>query len=190
MIDEIYPLYCLRGLSKFPELGNPRTRKFDIFRARLGTPINFGRIYENWATDAWSVKLTGAQISSLGAAMFTIPLGIGRFPSNKGVIGLRPGNLTDATTIFEDANFILKFNGSEKYRFLGWDEVPRDFYWRLEGGERIELVVFSPGAIAMDIDDFIYVDLTVHYEPQALILEQEAGDTNVNNLPENTGRRL
>jgi len=190
MIEENYPYFCLRGLSRWPAPGNPRGRKFDLFRSRQGSPINFGKIYENWASDAFSIKFTEADLNAAGRAMFDFFIGYGRFVSNKAVITLRAGNVEDPIATFQDTYFIVKFNGSEKYRFRGWDDIPREFYWRLEGGERIELVVFSELAVALPQSSFLYFDMAVMYEPQALILDQEDGSADVTKITGNTGRRL
>lgn len=179
MIEETYQYFCLRGLSRFPAPGNPRGRKFDLFRARQGSPINFGKIYENWASDIFTLKLSDEDLNAPGRNSVSTTFGKGRFVSNKAIFGLRAGLVENPITVFQDTHFILKFNGAEKYRFTGWDDCPRELYWRLEGGETLNLDIFSEGALNMPQGSFIYIDLVVHYEPQALILDDEYGSRDV-----------
>lgn len=182
MIEEIYPMYCIRGLSKFPEMGNPRTRQFDLFRARNGSVVNTGRVAENWANDCWSNKIVCTDLNSALPIMHEQELGIVRFISNRAVLSLRRGDTDDPIVSFEDAVFIIKSNGIELYRFVGWDDLPREIMWRMQGGETISLIIFSPTGIVIEPTDYFYLDLVIFYEPQALILDKEEGSVDVRKI--------
>jgi len=176
MIIENYLYYCLRGLVRVPAPGNPRARKQDLFRPRIGTPLSTARPYESWATDLYTIKLTGADIGTGQPIMFRTMFGIGRWLSNRVSLGIRAGSVEEPITTFENTNFSVFFNGIEKFNMLGWFNGPEDFDWRLEGGERLYLRIFDGVGIAMADEDFIYVDLKVHNDPQKFILDKETGD--------------
>ena len=178
MIEEAYGLFCSSQgkISRFPSPGNPLVREINLFRTRIGSALAIAVTYESWGNDGYQKKLLSADVNNATPTLKKFDLGIIRWVSHKHTFSIRPGNIVDPVNVFDDTKFVLMHNGSEVFSQLGYTAEKKDFYWRTEGGELLELWIYDPVAIAIPKDNFFYVDVDIFLEPEHRLLELESGN--------------
>ena len=176
---QTYKYFCYRQLVRFPAIGNPRSREFDFFRPRVGSIKARAKMPESFGTDLFTAEINDTQINTGSPFVITIPLGLARWVGWKANVLFRAGNIADPVTTFRRTQFFIMINGNNKYNLLGWNDATKYINLRLQGGERIDLVIYSPVVITLDEGSFFYCDLEVEYVSQSYLIDKEAGEFTV-----------
>lgn len=177
MIDEMYGLICKNGLKRYFSPGNPISRKFDYFSGRIGNRLVRPTlsIEKTWSSDNLSTIVANSDV--LGTAFVRIfDLGIVKNVSRQGFINLRAGNVSNLATVFKDVYFIVRIESMEVFREYGYFYDKKMFRFRSDGGEKIEAIIYAPTGITIGLNDFFYIDLELHYEPEKYLITKEKGE--------------
>jgi len=179
IIDENRNLFynSQNTIMQWPSPGNPVANEIDLFRGALGAEKAISITYESWKTQPLQKKFDITDMPTARASLIQkFPLGIITWVSHHHYFQLRPGNIVDPVSKFDDTRFLLVYNGTRVFEQLGFSLERKQFYFRTEGGERLELWILDPNGISLDQDEFFYLDVEIMLEPQHYLLSKEAGD--------------
>lgn len=182
MIDEMFPLLCKHGIARNYSIGDSSVRKFDFFSTRIGYKLSRPKLdkEKTWNTDNLTKIIHGSELS-VTPFLYLINFGIAKNVSRLSYINLKTGNLSTAgiATQFKEVIFVIRIDGMEVYREIGWFFDKKMIKIRTQGGEQIEVIIYSNNGIAIGANDFFYINYEIHYEPENYIIADEKAEYNV-----------
>lgn len=185
MIDEMFPLLCKNGIGRHYSPADTSVRKFDFFSTRIGYKLSRPVLdkEKTWNTDNITKIINGSDLSAT-SFLNMIDFGIAKNVSRLSFINLKSGNLSVAgiATQFKDVIFVVRIDSMEVYRELGWFFDKKMIKIRTQGGEKLEIIIYSNNGITINPADFFYINYEVHYEPEQYIKSKEKAEINIGEI--------